>query len=174
MWGEKDDCFVGPYSFIQSALLLLVSVAVLFTLTPWIFKMCCGFTICLYASIFCICPVVNLSCWTRGGHACDAVHILLVHFPRWSSNNYTLCTMCPLQRDRDNATLRLKRRGQWGNEDLDKKTFIQRFCKIFLFAPLPSPASDFGNFSTFLWVSICCAKRGNFPLRITWWMVLNL
>ena len=69
-------------------------------------KMCCSFTICLCVSISCICPVVNLSFWTRGGHACDAVHILLVHFPRWSSNNYTLCTMCPLQGDRDNATLR--------------------------------------------------------------------
>ena len=150
MWGEKDDCFVGPYSFIQSALLLLVSVAISFTLTPLIFKMCCGFTICLYASIFCICPVVNLSCWTRGGHACDAVHILLVHFPRWSSNNYTLCTMCPLQRDRDNATLRLKRRGQWGNEDLDEKHSYNDFAKsscLRLSHPLQAILETFPLFS---------------------------
>ena len=32
--------FVGPYSFIHSALLLLASVAILFTLTPWIFTKC--------------------------------------------------------------------------------------------------------------------------------------
>ena len=40
MWGEEDDCFVDPYSFIQSALLVLASVAILFTLTPWIFTKC--------------------------------------------------------------------------------------------------------------------------------------
>lgn len=150
--------FVGPYSFIHSALLLLASVAILFTLTPWIFTKCAVALQFVYVWVY---LVFVLSWICPSGREEDMPAMPYTYF--WSTSHggvriTTHCARCALCKEIETMphSDKKKRAVRQCNEDLDKITFIQQFCEIFLFnlftliVPLPYAECDFGNFSTFL------------------------
>ena len=167
--------FVGPYSFIHSALLLLASVAILFTLTPWIFTKCAVALQFVYVWVY---LVFVLSWICPSGREEDMPAMPYTYF--WSTSHggvriTTHCARCALCNEIE--TMPHSDKKEEGSEAMrtwTKKHSYNDFAKssclrlshplhaILVTFPLSSECNFFAQ------------KELIFPLRITWSMVLNL
>ena len=166
MWGEEDDC-LSVQILLFKVHCYYWSVLQFYLLWRHEFSKCAVALQFVYMRVY---FVFVLSWICPAGREEELPAMPYTYF--WSTSHGGVrittfcarCALCTARRSRQCHMQIKKKRAvrQWG---LGQKTFIQWFCKIFLFAPLPSPACDFGSFSIFLWVSIFGAKRVNFSTQ---------